>query len=206
MPTSGTYQLPNSKDTPIYQTSYGFSGGITSCINTTVKNENINTIGDIQGIGDYTITCTATSNTGKISKRTETYKIEALLNANYKLYCTSYGDDKCYQNNTQFILPPSTQQYGPYFKATKGCYYIVINGSNFQNGCMGVQVYHHSPYIEYNILSKTITSTKIDYYVNISDNIIEGSGVEFAIQNWCSGVTLTVDNIIIYSRNSCPSM
>lgn len=96
-------------------------------------------------------------------------------------------------------------QYGPYFKVTQGCYYIVINGSNLQSECTSTQVYNSSPFLEYSVLSKTISSTRIDYYVNIPNSLIDGSGIEMSLQNWCPEVTMTVDNITVYSRNNCPN-
>ena len=183
----------------VYSTTYGQSGGSTSCINTSNNNKTVTTFNSIGILGPSTITCTAKSNAGLGASSTSNITINGTFQAGNKLYSLS----PAYQSGTSIIIPNGGTQYGPYMPLKKGCYIVSIHGTNLDKcpSCYHVYESNSTGVISdpKNLNYRDINAT---YYVMASQNT-SGSGVEAVIIN-NSNYQITVDSIeIVYVASSC---
>ena len=202
---NGTYSPTSSES--IYSVEFGPSGGDVKCINKTALDVSVTTLASIEGVGTYTIECTARSTTGKEVYDSKTYTLSGSVFSS-----TRYGfpdaSDSHYGNGIE-IIQQNHVQFGPYFRATSGCYKVTYHGSNFTNECLKIEAYQNLPSIRYNLLSLTRSSNTITYYINLLESILTvhdndlGTGIEVHIYNTCSS-DVTVEDILIEPVSSCP--
>ncbi len=203
MKAAGQYEMSDGSN--IASTTFGVSGGTTSCVNVTNNSSSVTTFQDIKGFGNYAVKCTATGNNGESVTDSKTYAMGGTLNANYGLSCGVINDlaDRCDRDGTSWIVYYNDTQYGPYFQATEGCYKVVYSGSGLNNSDVIYQSYQHKPYIAYALLSLNKTSSVVSYYVKASE-FTNGTGIEFVLIN--QGTTaVRVDSVKIQSVGTCPS-
>ena len=183
----------------VYSTTYGQSGGSTSCINASNNNKTVTTFNSIGILGPSTITCTAKSNAGLSATITSNITINGTFQAGNKLYSLS----PAYQSGTSIIIPNGGTQYGPYMPVKKGCYIVSIHGTNLDKCPSCYHVYESN---STGVISEPQTlnyiNTNATYYVIASQNT-SGSGLETVIIN-NSNYQITVDSIeIVYRGSSC---
>ena len=202
---NGTYSPTSSES--IYSVEFGPSGGNVKCINKTALDASVTTFVSIEGVGTYTIECTARSTTGIEVHDSKTYTLSGSVFSSTR-YGLPDASDSHYGNGIE-IIQQNHIQYGPYFRATSGCYKVTYRGSNFTNECLKIEAYQNLPSIRYNLLSLTRSSNTITYYINFLESILTvhdndlGTGIEVHIYNTCSS-DVTVEDILIEPVSSCP--
>lgn len=203
LPT-GTYELSLSSKV-VTESSFGPSGGSIKCVNVSNNNSNVTKISSIKMIGTITVKCTATSNAGRIAEKSVNYTLGGLLTSSFGLKCQDISNNvTCSKDGTDYIVSPGYVQFGPYFKAQKGCYKITYSGSGFaSNTCQNYLVYQTNPSLDFKTLSLKISSTSVIYYINVT-NAVLGNGIEFVLRNGCQ-TTINLKNIKVEKVNSCPS-
>lgn len=201
MLAAGSYDMSDSRD--IATSTFGVGGGKTTCTNTTMGGGSAFTkMSSIDAFGKQTVKCTATGNNGKSASKTVTYTIYKLMNASTLPCKTDSGTGSCTKSGTSVIVPASYILFGPYKKASKGCYKVTYDGSGFANN-ISYEAYQNDPLIKYTVLSKSVTSTKVTYYFKL-DADATGSGIEVVIRNYTSG-NVTVKTIKVEPVSTCPA-
>ena len=202
---NGTYSPTSSES--IYSVEFGPSGGNVKCINKTALDASVTTFVSIEGVGTYTIECTARSTTGIEVHDSKTYTLSGSVFSSTR-YGLPDASDSHYGNGIE-IIQQNHIQFGPYFRATSGCYKVTYRGSNFTNECLKIEAYQNLPSIRYNLLSLTRSSNTITYYINLLESILTvhdndlGTGIEVHLYNTCSS-DVTVEDILIEPVSSCP--
>ena len=186
-----------SDGTLIYNTSYGPSGGTTTCYNTSNNNNLVSTANTIGILGDNVISCTATSGTGKTSTNATTIRISGRFTPQNRLYATG----NAYIKDDIIVVDPGGTQFGPYVPMQPGCYHIWYNGENlnasstmydpFSGGQTGIGEWYKQYKLNY-------VSADSNYYVQIESLIPD---FEARILN-NSPITVVVRDLSIWLEGS----
>ncbi len=200
MLAAGSYDMSDSRD--IATSTFGAGGGKTSCTNTTLGGSAFTKMSSINAFGKQTIKCTATGNNGKSASKTVTYTMYALMNGANMSCKTDAMTGNCTKSGTSLIVPAGYIQFGPYKKASKGCYKVTYDGSGFANN-ISYEAYQNNPAIGYTVLSKSVTSNRVTYYFKL-DADATGSGIEVVIRNYTSG-NVTIKTIKVEPVSTCPA-
>ena len=201
---NGTYSPTSSES--IYSVEFGPSGGDVKCINKTALDVSVTTLASIEGVGTYTIECTARSTTGKEVYDSKTYTLSGSVfsKSNFR---ASEGASSPTGSGIETIHPTGIQ-YGPYFRATSGCYKVTYYGSNLGDTCLIVDAYQNRPGAYYGLRSFTRSNTTFSYYIQVPDLLYvksdNGTGLEVHIDNGCT-YDVQVSEILIEPVSSCPS-
>ena len=201
---NGTYSPTSSES--IYSVEFGPSGGNVKCINKTALDASVTTFVSIEGVGTYTIECTARSTTGIEVHDSKTYTLSGSVFSSTR-YGLPDASDSHYGNGIE-IIQQNHIQFGPYFRATSGCYKVTYYGSNLGDTCLIVDAYQHRPGAYYGLRSFTRSNTTFSYYIQVPDLLYvksdNGTGLEVHIDNGCT-YDVQVSEILIEPVSSCPS-
>ena len=201
---NGTYSPTSSES--IYSVEFGPSGGNVKCINKTALDASVTTFVSIEGVGTYTIECTARSTTGIEVHDSKTYTLSGSVFSSTR-YGLPDASDSHYGNGIE-IIQQNHIQYGPYFRATSGCYKVTYYGSNLGDTCLIVDAYQNRPGAYYGLRSFTRSNTTFSYYIQVPDLLYvksdNGTGLEVHIDNGCT-YDVQVSEILIEPVSSCPS-
>ena len=197
----GTYEFGITNS--IASVSWGPSSGKLSCVDTSYNNQAMAVNYSFEQLGHHIVSCTATSNAGKIATATDEFNVGwVLLSSNTHLSVTNGGYK---DSNNNIILPQGGIQYGPYVYVLPGCYQVIYWGNN-------LHVYP-SGYVSYNTIGSvgtgTFTISNLNYLSSDSNYVVKipsnSDAVEFKLTN-NSTYTITVTKISIQykgSVNSC---
>ncbi|MBD9105770.1 hypothetical protein EGW03_04755 [bacterium] len=172
-----------------------------TCKNNTRSNATVTTYSSIQTLGVNSITCIATSSSNIVASSTS----NIIINSDVPL-SNIYGTVNADRNETSLIIGKNGVQYGPYYQANKGCYYITYHGENLNTYIDGYQVSENETGYGnhyYNIKNLNYISTDANYFVYLDENT-KYNGLETSLFNY-GNATIKIEKITIgYFGEICP--
>ena len=196
---SGTYDFWNNN--LLYNVEFGLSSGIVTCKNNTRSNATVTTYSSIQTLGVNSITCTATSNSNIIASSTN----NIIINSTVPL-SNIYGLGNANKNEEYLIIGNGGVQYGPYYQANKGCYYVTYNGENLNTYINGYQASENETNYGnhlYNLKYLNYISTDANYFVHLDENT-KYNGLETVLYNNGDELIKIKKITISYFGENCP--
>ena len=194
---TGIFDISNNNI--IYTVNFGYSSGTVICINNT-RNSIVTTYSQLS-LGLNSITCTATSGANKSTTVINNIIINSVVPLT-NIYVLGNG----IKNNEYIALYNGSRQYGPYYQANKGCYYVTYFGENLNTNVDGYMVSEHEANYGnhyYNLINLNYISTDANYFVYINENT-KYNGLETSLEN-SGNETIIIKKITIsYYGISCP--
>lgn len=196
---SGTYDYWDNN--LLYNVKFGKSSGVVICKNNSRSDTLVTNYHSIQTLGVNTITCTATSNSNITASSTN----NIIISANVPL-SNIYGSGNANNNGEYLIIGNGGTQYGPYYQANKGCYYVTYNGENLNTYVDGYHAGENETNYGthfYSLKYLNYISTDANYFIYIDENT-KYNGLETLLNNNGNELIKIKKITISYFGESCP--